>query len=150
VVEALFEMPPAVIVLGVFLIVLGLVIGTAFGAHKLLFGPFAAPDATSEVASASLRKESGEPSAKAREKWGAMHIPSADFDRSKWNVMLKDDPELATVADKLRPLGQKWVDEFAASYLAINDKSNLLAIVKKVISDARKEYEAQEAARQQH
>ena len=65
----MFEMPPAVIVLGAFLIVLGLVIGTAFGAHKLLFGPFAVPDATSEVASASLRKESGEPTGDKDEDW---------------------------------------------------------------------------------
>jgi hypothetical protein len=71
-------------------------------------------------------------------------IPNALFDRTKWNALLKYDPELAIVADKLRPLGQKWVDEFAAAYLAINEKSYLPSIISKIIADARKEDERQQ------
>jgi hypothetical protein len=63
------------------------------------------------------------------------------FDRAKWNALLKYDADLAMIADKLRPLGPKWVEEFAASYLAINDKAYLGVIVRKIIADARSEDE---------
>jgi hypothetical protein len=66
---------------------------------------------------------------------------SPQFDRLKWAALLKYDPQLAAIAEKLLPLGQKWVDEFAASYLAINDKGYLPSIVSKIISDAKKEDE---------
>ena len=66
-----------------------------------------------------------------------------DYDRRKWQALLKYDPEIAKVANKLRELGDEWVDEFAKSYLAINDKSYLPTIVNQIIVDARK----QEAAR---
>lgn len=66
---------------------------------------------------------------------------SSPYDKAKWNALLKYDPEIAIVTDKLRPLGQKWLDEFAASYLAINDKNYLPSIVQKLIRDARSEYE---------
>jgi hypothetical protein len=61
------------------------------------------------------------------------------FDRNKWNALMKYDPEIAQVATKLEALGQHRVDEFAKAYLAINDKSYLPVIVKKIIDDARKE-----------
>jgi hypothetical protein len=61
------------------------------------------------------------------------------FDREKWNALLEYDDLIAEIARKLRPLGQKWLDEFAASYLAINDKSYLPAIVQKIIAKAKAE-----------
>jgi hypothetical protein len=68
-------------------------------------------------------------------------ISNTHFDQTRWYTLMERDTELAMVANKLRPLGQKWVDKFAASYLAVNDKRFLSSIVSKVISDARKEYE---------
>jgi len=62
-----------------------------------------------------------------------------DFDRNKWDALLKYDPDIAQVATKLSTLGQHRVDEFAKAYLAINDKAYLAVIVKKIIDDARKE-----------
>jgi restriction system protein len=66
---------------------------------------------------------------------------AANFDRARWDALLKRDPQLATVADKLQTLGQKWVDKFAASYLAANDRSRLPTLVGTIIADARKEFE---------
>lgn len=71
---------------------------------------------------------------------------SFNFDRARWDALLKRDPQLSAVADKLRPLGEKWVDKFAASYLAASD-SLLPALVSGIIAQARKEFEQEEAAR---
>jgi hypothetical protein len=70
-----------------------------------------------------------------------------NFDRARWDALLKRDPQLAMVANKLRPLGPKWVDKFAASYLAINDRNHLPTLVNEIIADARKEFEQQQTAR---
>jgi hypothetical protein len=59
------------------------------------------------------------------------------FDASKWNDLLKDDPDIARVADKLKSLGQKWVDEFARLYLPINDKQCLPDIIQTILAAAR-------------
>ena len=72
---------------------------------------------------------------------GSAPTLTPNFDRARWDALLKRDPQLGMVADKLRPLGQKWVDKFAASYLATNDRSRLPALVSKIIADARKESE---------
>jgi hypothetical protein len=56
-----------------------------------------------------------------------------DYDEEKWNALIKYDDDVARVADKLRPFGQKWIDEFARSYLVLNDKQYLPTIVKKII-----------------
>ena len=61
------------------------------------------------------------------------------FDREKWQALERYDPEIATIANKLRVLGDKWVDEFARAYLAPNDKKYLPNIVQKIIDDARLE-----------
>jgi hypothetical protein len=39
------------------------------------------------------------------------------YDKNKWNALVKYDEEIALTVDKLTPLGQRWVDEFASSYL---------------------------------
>lgn len=61
----------------------------------------------------------------------------AQYDRDRWEALLKYDDEIATVATKLQPLGQRWLDEFAKAYLSLNDKSYLPNIVQKIIADAR-------------
>ena len=60
-----------------------------------------------------------------------------DYDRKKWQALLKYDPDLAKVANKMQELGDEWVDELARSYLAINDKTYLPNIVAQIIADAR-------------
>jgi hypothetical protein len=61
------------------------------------------------------------------------------LDREKWQALEKYDSEIATIANKLRVLGDKWVDEFARAYLALGDKQHLPNIVQKIIADARLE-----------
>jgi restriction system protein len=63
------------------------------------------------------------------------------FDRARWAALLAQDPQLNMVANKLRPLGQIWVDRFAASYFATNDRKRLPILVSKIIADAKREFE---------
>jgi HJR/Mrr/RecB family endonuclease len=74
-------------------------------------------------------------------------ILTPNFDRARWDALLKRDPQLGMVVDKLRPLGQKWVDKFAVSYLATNDRSHLPTLVSKIIAEARKEFEKGDSLR---
>lgn len=66
------------------------------------------------------------------------------FDRAKWNALLEYDNDIAIIADRLQPLGQKWLDEFASSYLALNDKQYLPEIEHKIVVAAGREAEAKE------
>jgi hypothetical protein len=61
------------------------------------------------------------------------------YDVGKWKAVLKNDKQIAKLANNLQPLGDKWVDEFARSYLAIDDKKHVWHIVQKIITDARVE-----------
>jgi hypothetical protein len=69
------------------------------------------------------------------------------FDRAKWNALVKYDEDIGRLAGKIEQLGDKWVDVFAADYLALNDKSYLPGIVRRIIADAKAEEEAAEQAR---
>ena len=64
---------------------------------------------------------------------------TGNFDHAKWDALLKYDKEISAIAEKLRPLGQKWLDEFASSYLALNDKTYLPEIEKKIFAAAQAE-----------
>lgn len=70
------------------------------------------------------------------------------FDRAKWEALLKYDDDVASVAEKLRPLGPKWLDEFASSYLALNDKQYISSIEQKIVAAASAAAKA-EAERQE-
>jgi len=59
------------------------------------------------------------------------------FDRAKWNALVQYDKDIAAIAERLSPLGQEWVDEFASSYLALNDKQYLPAIEQKIVAAAK-------------
>jgi hypothetical protein len=61
------------------------------------------------------------------------------YDRAKWAALLKYDEEIARVADRIRPLGDRWVDELAHDYLVLNDKQYLRKIEDKIFADARAE-----------
>ena len=78
---------------------------------------------------------------------GAASALAFKFDRARWGALVARDPQLRAVAEKLRPLGVRWVDRFAASYIAANDRSRLPTLVTEIIAHARKEFEQREAAR---
>jgi len=69
------------------------------------------------------------------------------FDRAKWNALVQYDKDIASMAEKLRPLGQKWLDEFAFAFLALNDKQYLPSIEQKIMSAAKAEAEEKERLR---
>jgi hypothetical protein len=66
---------------------------------------------------------------------------SPNFDRARWDALLKHDPQIRLIADRFRVLGQEWADKFALSYLATNDRSYLPILVRKIVADARREIE---------
>jgi hypothetical protein len=63
----------------------------------------------------------------------------AKYDVDKWRDVIEHDEAIAAVAENLRPLGDKWVNEFARNYLSLNDKKRTWSIVQKVVEDARRE-----------
>lgn len=65
------------------------------------------------------------------------------FDRLKWNALVKYDDDIGRVAEQLKLLGDKWVDIFAADYLALGDKAYLPAIIRKILEQAKEEREEQ-------
>jgi hypothetical protein len=77
---------------------------------------------------------------------GFTNAAPAYFDRKKWDALVQYDGDVALVAERLRPLGSRWTDEFASSYLALNDKQYLQTIAEKIAAAAKAENE--ESARQ--
>ena len=65
------------------------------------------------------------------------------YDRSKWRAVIQNDDAIAAVAEKLRPLGDEWVDEFARNYLTVNDKKQVWRIVQEIINDWQETERAQ-------
>jgi hypothetical protein len=65
--------------------------------------------------------------------------PPKSYDREKWAALLKYDDEIAIVAGRMSHLGQRWLDELAHAYLALNDKKYLDRIEKKIYADAHAE-----------
>ena len=65
------------------------------------------------------------------------------YDRGMWRTVIQNDDAIAAVAEKLRPLGDEWVDEFARNYLTVNDKKQVGRIVQKIIDDWRETARAQ-------
>jgi hypothetical protein len=61
------------------------------------------------------------------------------YDRDKWDALVDYDPDLARLEDILRPYGQKYIDQLASAYLALNDKDYLPMIMKKIVATARED-----------
>src|SRR5262249_14514948 len=64
------------------------------------------------------------------------HPAPAEFDRAKWNALVKYDSEVGAVVERIRPLGQRWVEECAREYVALNDKQYLQVMADRVIEQA--------------
>ena len=62
-----------------------------------------------------------------------------DYDRRKWDALVKYDQDIAASAAIVAKFGQHWLDELAASYLALNDKAYLLNIERKITEGAMRE-----------
>jgi hypothetical protein len=61
------------------------------------------------------------------------------YDRVKWAALVRYDADIARIVAALQPHGQKYVDELASAYLALNDKQYLSMLVQKIVADAQQE-----------
>lgn len=61
----------------------------------------------------------------------------ASYDQGKWATLVRYDAEISKLVEVLQPYGQKYVDELAAAYLALNDKAYLPMIIDKIVASAR-------------
>ncbi len=61
------------------------------------------------------------------------------YDRQEWRALLGSDADISRVAKVLECYGQKYVDGFAAAYLALNDKDYLPAILRKIVASASRD-----------
>jgi hypothetical protein len=67
------------------------------------------------------------------------------FDSEKWNALLRYDADISEAAAKLRRFGDRYVDDFAASYMAIGEKRYLPVILAKLLQAAERDAKASEA-----
>jgi hypothetical protein len=61
------------------------------------------------------------------------------YDKAKWKALVEYDPDISRVVTALSPYGQKYVDQLAIGYLALNDKNYLPMIVQKILATAKED-----------
>ena len=61
------------------------------------------------------------------------------YDRQEWRALLRSDADISRLVEALEPYGQKYVDEFAAAYLPLNDKNYLPMILRRIIASAKRD-----------
>jgi|SRR5947209_6365809 len=111
-------------------------------------GSTAKPDLTVGIAGqqGQARQAQLKPSSQqdASFEWKLLASPqqTPQFDRAKWNALVKYDDDIGRVAEEVGRLGEKWVDIFAADYLALGDKSYLPSIIRKILEQAKDDREA--------
>jgi hypothetical protein len=66
-------------------------------------------------------------------------IDPNSYDRERWRLLLRNDADISRLVTALAPYGQKYVDELAAAYLALNDKDHLPMILREIIASARRD-----------
>jgi hypothetical protein len=66
-------------------------------------------------------------------------IGPSSYDQERWRLLLRNDADISRLVTALAPYGQKYVDEFAAAYLALNDKDHLPMILRQIIASARRD-----------
>jgi hypothetical protein len=76
-----------------------------------------------------------------------LQIPK-DFPVEKWNALVKYDPEIAPLAEQLRPFGDRWVWILGRDYFALEeDRSYLPHMLARLMDEAQTE-KAEEAERE--
>lgn len=64
------------------------------------------------------------------------------YDLAKWNALVQYDADIKRIFDALAPFGQKYVDEFAQAFMALNDKNYLPQIVETILATAKSDASA--------
>ncbi len=62
---------------------------------------------------------------------------ASDRDKAKWATLLEIDPDIRKAAETVGAFGPEYIDQLAAKYLAVENKSYLSAIVDSVAANAR-------------
>ncbi|MCA6125004.1 hypothetical protein J6500_24370 [Bradyrhizobium sp. WSM 1704] len=83
-----------------------------------------------------VAQDGASPRLPRRMSWPAA-TSDAPYDREAWRRLVESDSDLAQIANVLADYGPQYVDELAASYLAVPDKNRLAAIVDGIIARAR-------------
>jgi hypothetical protein len=71
---------------------------------------------------------------------------SSIYDVKRWKALVEFDPEIAAAANSVLPFGQKYVDQLAEKFLALNDKQYLSSIAGKIIILAQQDAAEADAA----
>jgi hypothetical protein len=66
-------------------------------------------------------------------------IGPSSYDQERWRFLLRNDADISRLVTVLAPYGQKYVDELAAAYLALNDKDHLPMILRQIVASARRD-----------
>jgi hypothetical protein len=66
-------------------------------------------------------------------------IGPSSYDHERWRFLLRNDADISRLVTVLAPYGQKYVDELASAYLALNDKDHLPMILEQIIASARRD-----------
>jgi hypothetical protein len=60
----------------------------------------------------------------------------------RWNALLRFDPDISAAAEKVRPLGEHWLDELGQAYFALNEDNDYLPnIVDRLTEEAKRDKE---------
>jgi hypothetical protein len=66
-----------------------------------------------------------------------IQLDPVGYDLKKWQALLHYDADIKRVADALAPYGQRYLDQFAEAFMAINDKNDLPQIIQTILSTAK-------------
>jgi hypothetical protein len=109
-------------------------------AHGTIAGMSSPAAGMSSPAAASYVGERAPPRPEAR---------TADR-HERWHALVRYDADVAAAADRLRPFGEKWLEELGRSYFALNeDKQYLPTIVGRLSEEAAAERAATWVAKYQ-
>jgi hypothetical protein len=64
-------------------------------------------------------------------------VEEPTFDQNKWNALVKYDPDIKRIVEALSPYGPKYIDQFAAAFMALNDKDYLPQIIQDILATAK-------------
>lgn len=61
------------------------------------------------------------------------------YDLVRWNALVQYDADIKRIVDAFTPFGQKYIDEFAQAFMALNDKNYVPQIIEKILATAKAE-----------
>jgi hypothetical protein len=59
------------------------------------------------------------------------------YDRTKWDALVRYDPDIKRIVEVLSQYDTKYVDQFASAFMALNDKAYLPQIIEDILARAK-------------